>query len=259
VIGCAVGAALVGTIFGPLVGALAAGEGRRPVFAGVAAILVLLALATPAVAPVSDRARGSVTALLRLLRDRRALTGNGALFVIGVAGGTAWSLTPLLVAHLGGTAVVIAWMVAVGYVLAALFNVVLGPLTDRAGRLIPTVCLLAIAGALLPLLPLYSALAPLVITSVAAGAVLSSLWTPTAAMVADAAGRGTSAQATAVAAMNAAWAAGGAVGPVVMAGIAEHAGFVAPFAAAGGLTAASAVAALATYRRNRTEDTWTSA
>jgi len=78
-------------------------------------------------------------------------------------------------------------------------------------------------------------------------------------MVADAAEPGTSGHAIAVAAMNAAWAAGGAVGPVAMAAIAENSGFVAPFAAAGGLTAATAVAALATYRRRRVEDTWTSA
>jgi len=259
VIGGAVGAALLGTVFGPLVGALAANAGRGPVFTGLAVVLAALALAAPAVAPASDRARGSARALLRLLRNRQAITGNGVLFVIGVAGGTAFSLTPLLVAHLGGTAVTIAWMVAVGYLIAALLNVLIGRLTDRVGRLVPTVCLLAAAGALLPLLPLYSNLVPLVITSVAAGAVLSSLWTPTAAMVADAAEPGTSGHAIAVAAMNAAWAAGGAVGPVVMAAIAENSGFVAPFAAVGGLTAATAVAAAATYRRRRVEDTWTSA
>jgi len=259
VIGGAVGAALLGTVFGPLVGALAANAGRAPVFSALAVVLAALALAAPRVAPASDRARGSAHALLRLLRNRQAITGNGALFVIGVAGGTAFSLTPLLVAHLGGGAVTIAWMVAVGYLLAALFNVAVGRLTDRVGRLIPTVCLLAVAGALLPLLPLYANIVPLVITSVAVGAVLSSLWTPTAAMVADAAEPGTSGHAIAVAAMNAAWAAGGAVGPVAMAAIAENSGFVAPFAAAGGLTAATAVAALATYRRRRVEDTWTSA
>jgi MFS family permease len=259
VIGGAVGAALVGTVFGPLVGALAANAGRVPVFTGVAVVLVLLALLAPLTAPASDRARGSVRALLRLLRNRQALTGNVALFVVGVAGGTALSLTPLLVAHLGGTAVTIAWMVAVGYLLAAIVNVGLGPLTDRVGRLVPTVCLLAAAAVLMPLLPLYGSLAPLLVTSVATGTVLSSLWTPTAAMVADSAEPGTSGHAIAVAAMNAAWAAGGAVGPVVMAAIAENSGFVAPFAATGGLLAVTAVVAIATYRGRRVEDTWTSA
>jgi MFS family permease len=260
VIGGAVGAALVGTVFGPLVGALAASIGRAPVFSALALVLVVLAVAAPTAAPASDRLRGSVAALLRLLRNRQAATGNGALFVVGVAGGTAWSLTPLLVSHLGGTAVTIAWMVAVGYLLAAVLNVFLGPLSDRIGRLVPTVCLLALASVLLVLLPLYSSLAPLVVTSVLTGTVLSGLWTPTAAMVADAAAPGPSAQAIGVAAMNAAWAAGGAIGPVVMASIAENAGFVTPFVCAGTLCAATAVVAAAVYRRTRQrEDTWTSA
>jgi MFS family permease len=201
-----------------------------------------------------------VRSLLRLLSNRQAATGNVALFVVGVAGGTGWTLTPLLVTHLGGTAVTIAWMVGVGYLVAAVLNVFTGRLSDRVGRLLPTVVLLAIAAITLPVLPLYTSLAPLVITSVLNGTVLSGLWTPTAAMVADAAAPGPSAQAIGVAAMNAAWAAGGAVGPVVMAGIAENAGFVTPFASAGALCALTAVFAVATYRRRtRQEDTWTSA
>ena len=259
VIGGAVGAALVGTVFGPLVGALAAGLGRAPVFGAVAVVLGLLAFAAPVAAPASAHMRGSVRAFIRLLRNRQAATGNVALFVIGVAGGTAFSLTPLLVSHLGGSAVTIAWMVAVGYLLAALLNVVLGPLTDRFGRLVPTVVLLALAGVLLPWLPLYSALAPLLVTAVLTGTVLSGLWTPTAAMVADVAEPGPSGHAIAVAAMNAAWAAGGATGPVVMASIAENSGFVVPFAAAGALCVLTAVGAVAAYRRATKEDAWTSA
>jgi fucose permease len=59
--------------------------------------------------------------------------------------------------------------------------------------------------------------------------------------------------------MNAAWAAGGAIGPVVMASIAENSGFVVPFAAAGGLCLLTAVGAVAAYRRATKEDAWTSA
>lgn len=259
VIGAAVGAALFGTVFGPLVGALAASVGRAPVFGALAVVLAGLALLAPAVAPPSEPVRGSVRALIALVRNRQAALGNWALFVIGVAGGTAWTLTPLLVTRLGGTAVTIAWMVGVGYLLAAVVNVFMGRWSDRVGRLLPTVVLLAVAAVALPLLPLYGSLAALIVTSVIGGTVLSGLWTPTAAMVADAAAPGPSAQAIGVAAMNAAWAAGGAVGPVVMAAIAENSGFVAPFAAAGALCALTAVAAIATYRRRRVEDRWTSA
>jgi len=259
VIGGAIGAALIGTVFGPAVGALAADVGRGPAFSGLAAVLVLLAIATPSQAPPPDRSRGSVRALLRLVRTRQAATGTVALFVIGVMGGTTWSLTPLLIARLGGGAVIIAAMVATGYVLAAGLNVIVGPLTDRVGRLGPTVAMLLFAGLLLPWMPAYGALAPLLATSVLASATLSGLWTPTAAMVADGAGPSTGGQAVAVGAMNAFWAGGGAIGPVVMAIIADNAGFQPAYVIGGLLCAACAVFALTTYRRDPKEAKWTSA
>ena len=86
VIGGAVGTALVGTVFGPLVGALAANVGRAPVFSVLAVVLAVLGLTAPMGAPASAHARGSVRALLAILRNRRAATGNIALFVIGIAG-----------------------------------------------------------------------------------------------------------------------------------------------------------------------------
>ncbi len=63
----------------------------------------------------------------------------------------------------------------------------------------------------------------------------------------------------AVGAMNAFWAGGGAIGPVVMATIADHAGFQPPFVLGGILCAACAVFALTTYRREPQEAKWTSA
>ena len=259
VIGSAVGAALIGTVFGPAVGALAAETGRTYVFAALAVLLVLLALAAPSSSPAPSGVQRPVRAMIRLLRTRQAATGSVALFVVGVAGGTSATLTPLLISRLGGGAAVIAAMVAVGYLLAALLNLAVGPLTDRVGRLGPTLTLLLVAAALVPWLPQYTSLAPLLITGVLAGATLSGLWTPTAAMVADGAASSTGGQAVAVAAMNAFWAGGGAVGPVVMASIAERAGFSVPFIGLGFVCAACALFAVTTYRvTSRKESRWTS-
>jgi hypothetical protein len=80
------------------------------------------------------------------------------------------------------------------------------------------------------------------------GAVVSGLWTPTAAMVTDGADPGASGHAVGVALMNAAWAAGGALGAVLMARLADVSGFVLPFFLAGGLFAASALVAGLVYR-----------
>ena len=249
VIGGAVGAALIGMVVGPAIGAVASHVGRGPVFTALAVVLALLALAGPASAPASSRRRGSVQALLRLLRSRRAAFGNGLLFVIGIVGGTMSSLMPLVVAQRRGSAEVIAAIFAASYLLAAFLNIFLGRLSDRFGRLIPTFIGFAISAALFPLLPQFGSLVPLAIVSVLAAAALSALWTPTAAMVSDGADSGPSGQAVGVATMNAAWAAGGASGPVLAAWLADVTGFVWPFALAGGLCAASAVVLLLGYKR----------
>lgn len=251
VIGGAVGAALVGMVIGPSIGALASQVGRGPVFSALAIVLLLLLLAGPTKSPAATPRRGSVQALIRLLRSRRAAIGNGLLLVIGIVGGTMWSLVPLLVAHRKGGAGVIAAILAVSYLLAALLNVFLGRFSDRFGRLLPTLVGLAIAAALLPVIPVLSPLYVLFIVSVATQSVISALWTPAAAMVSDGAEGTAGGQAVGVATMNAAWAAGGASGPVLAAWLADAAGFPLPFALAGSLCAAGAVVVLVAYRRSR--------
>jgi MFS family permease len=251
VIGGAVGAALVGMVVGPAIGALASSAGRGVVFSALAVVLALLAFGGPSSSPAPEPRRGSVRALLRLLRSRRAAFGNGLLFVIGIVGGTVWSLMPLLVANRRGGAAVIAAILAVSYLVAALLNIFLGRISDRFGRVVPTFIGLAIAAALLPLLPVFVSLGPLAVVSVLAQSVVAALWTPTAAMVSDGAEAGAAGQAVGVATMNAAWAAGGAGGPILAAWMAEAAGFPLPFALAGGLCAASAVVLLVGYRRRK--------
>lgn len=249
VIGGAVGAALLGMVIGPAVGAAASEVGRGAVFSVMALVLALLALAGPVSAPVASRGLGSVRSLINLLRSRRAAIGNGLLLVIGIVGGTMWSLMPLLVAHRRGGAGVIAAILAVSYLLAALLNVFVGRASDRIGRLAPTLAGLVLAAVLLPFVPAIQPLLLLAIVSVGAQSVVAALWTPTAAMVSDGAEAGASGQAVGVAALNAAWAAGGAVGPVLAAWLADANGFALPFVLAGGLCAVSAAVLLVTYRR----------
>jgi len=247
-IGGAVGAALVGMVVGPAMGAVASQVGRGPVFSALALVLAVLALAGPAGAPAGGRARRPLPALLRLLRNRQAITGSGVLFIVGIVGGTMGSLMPLMVAQHKGGAATIAAILAASYLLGALLNVLLGHLSDRFGRLVPTLFALAIVASLLPLLPAFNALLPLSIAAGFAGAAVSALWTPTAAMVTDGAAPGPAGHAVGVATMNAAWAAGGAGGAVVVARLADSAGFVPPFILVGGLCAATAVAAVLSYR-----------
>ncbi len=249
IIGGAVGAALFGMVVGPVIGAFASEVGRGPVFSGLAVVLLLLMFASPRSAPAADPRRGSVQALITLLRSRRAAIGNGLLLVIGVVGGTLWTLVPLLVVRRTGGAGVIAAILASSYLIAALLNVFLGRISDRFGRALPTLVGLATAAVLLPVIPALGALSALVILSIAAQSVVSAMWTPAAAMVSDGAEPSAAGQAVGVATLNAAWAAGGAVGPVLAAWLADATGFTLPFALAGGLCAASAVVVLVGYRR----------
>lgn len=249
IIGGAVGAALIGMVVGPAIGALASQIGRGPVFSALALVLLLLVLASPTSAPAPDPRRGSVQALIKLLRSRRAAIGNGLLLVIGIVGGTLWTLVPLLVVRRTGGAEVIAAILALSYLIAALLNVFLGRISDRFGRALPTVIGLATAAVLLPVIPALGALSALVIVSIAAQSVVAAMWTPTAAMVSDGAEPGAAGQAVGVATLNAAWAAGGAVGPVLAAWLADASGFTLPFALAGGLCAASAAVVLVAYKR----------
>jgi MFS family permease len=143
----------------------------------------------------------------------------------------------------------IVGVLALSYLLSAFLNISLGRISDRFGRQWPTLVGFAISAALFPLLPLMGSLVALAIVTVLAVSALAALWTPTAAMVSDGAESGPTGQAVGVATMNAAWAAGGATGPILAASLADATGFVWPFVLAGGLCAASAVVLLLGYKQ----------
>jgi MFS family permease len=130
-------------------------------------------------------------------------------------------------------------------------NVYIGRISDRFGRLLPTLVGLTAATVLLPVIPFIASLYVLFVVCVTAQSMISALWTPTAAMVTDGAEGTATGQAVGVATMNAAWAAGGAIGPVLAAWLADAAGFPLPFALAAGLCAASAAVVLVAYLRSR--------
>ncbi len=245
VIGGAVGAALVGMVFGPTAGAAAAQAGRAPIFSALALVLVLLAVAAPRRGPAHVPGGGVRVGLGRLAASRSALIGSAALLVVGVVGGALGTLVPLLVTRREGGPATIALILIAGYLLAAFLNVFLGRLADRLGGLLPTVTALALAAALLPWLPLFGSLWPLAVGTVVTSAVVSGLWAPAAAMVAEGSNPGPAAQAAGVAAVNAAWAAGGAAGAVILGRLADAAGFPAAFVLAAGICAASALTLLA--------------
>jgi len=253
VIGGAVGAALIGMVVGPVIGVAAAWLGRGIVFSGIALVLAAMVVITPSSPPAGADKRNPVRAVVELLKVRRAAIGSILIAVIGVINGTLASLAPLLIARRLGSAAAIAAIFVASYLLASLWNVVLGRVADRVGRLVPVMVGFALAAGILPFLPSFSSLIPLGIATVVVGSSASGLWTPTAAMVADGAEPAPSGQAVAVSVTNASWAAGGALGAVVMSRLADSVGFSVPFLLVGTLCAVAALLCLAMLRGSQAQ------
>ena len=248
VIGGTLGAASIGMVLGPPIGALAAQAGRGLVFSALAVVLGILAVLAPGGSPASARTRGSIRALGDLVRNGTAALGLTLLACIGIVTGSVATLIPLPVSRLQGSAAVIAAILASSYLVGSVLQVVMGRLSDRFGRLVPTLVGFAIAAVCLPTLPFWAGVGALGAVAVVAIAFVSSLWTPTAAMVSDGADHGPSGQAVGVATLNAAWAAGAAGGAVAASSIAQATGFPFPFALLGGLCLTSALVLLARQR-----------
>ncbi len=167
----------------------------------------------------------------------------GLLVAVGVASGTIATLMPLLVTSLQGSAAMIAAILAASYLLGSVLNVGAGGVADRLGRQFPTIVGFTVAMVLLPIFPLVTSLTVLTGVAVLAIACVSSLWTPTAAMVSDGAAHGAG-QGVAVATLNAAWALGASLGALLASRIAEQAGLGTPFLLVGALSATCIVVLL---------------
>lgn len=257
-IGGAVGAALIGMVMGPVIGALASHYGRGVVFSLMAVVMAALAYLCPRAMGGSLARRDWIAALNQMFRSTSANLGNGLLVVVGVVNGTVASLVPLLVTRRHGTALTIAVILATIYLVSSFLNVASGRVSDRIGRVVPTIAGLSLAAVLIPFLPQIGSLLALAVATVVASAAVSSLWTPTASMVSDGVDTGQAAQAVAVATLNAAWAAGISAGAIAVSRLADITGFTPPFVGVGALCAAAAAVTLLTYRLGamRKEKVW---
>ncbi|HEV7586328.1 MAG TPA: MFS transporter [Solirubrobacteraceae bacterium] len=236
VIGAAMGAAVAGALFGPVIGAAAALVGRATVFSTLGGLAVLLAawsLRLPSPPPERPSAGG----FARAFGNRRFVGGLALMSSASLLEGNLYVLAPLHLAAAGWGAAAIGavWLVSAGVEAGA--DPLIGRLSDRRGALLPVrvgltvglVASLALAAAGRPLL--YVPL--LLIGSVSYGA----LFTPALALIADGAERVGLMQGLAFGLMNAAWAVGGVVGPAAGGAAGGAWGDWAPFVLAAGLCA----------------------
>ena len=184
-IGTAMAAAIVGALFGPVLGGLASVAGTELAFGLVGvATLVLAVFARARPAPAAS-GRQPLGVILRGLRDRRMAGGIWFVTLPALLFGTLAVLAPLRLSELGLGAVAIgaAWLLAAG--LEAAISPLLGRLSDRRGRLLPIRAALVASATLTALLPWPDHRFVLAALVVAGGVGFGMFWTPAMSMLAD--------------------------------------------------------------------------
>jgi MFS family permease len=230
-IGSAMGAAIVGALLGPVLGAAAASLGTEVVFTAVGAAssgLLVWAVLTPSsqVPP-----RTPMRTVFAGLRDPRIATGMWIVILVGLMFGTLDVLVPLRLDELGASATAIGVTFVAAGALEATMSPFFGRLSDRHGRILPSLVGLGAAGVAMLLLPWPEAVGVLAVIVLFTGPSIGILWTPSMAMLSDGAEDFGLDQGYAVALINLAWSLGQTLGSAGGARLGQTYGDALPFLA----------------------------
>jgi MFS family permease len=171
-------AAVVGALFGPVVGGIASVAGVGWTFGaiGVASLaLVVWAALTPSTAA---REPQSPARLIRALGDRKILFAGWFVVLPALLFGTVSVLAPLRLGALGFGAVAIGAVFLCSAALEAVNNVALGRASDRYGPVLPIVIGLAASIVVAALLPWPEKALVLAVLVVTAGVAFGTFFTP---------------------------------------------------------------------------------
>jgi MFS family permease len=211
-IGSALGAAIVGVLFGPVLGGAATVIGDEPVFGFVSALAIGLACwawTIPGVPPEASPGWGVVA---RALGRRDLLAGFWLFTLPAIFAGVLEVLVPLRLDRLGASGAAVGAIFLVAAAFEAVVSPIAGRVSDRRGRMTPIRAGLAGAVAMAVLMPL-----PQLVVLVAAALVvtvcaLGGFWAPGMALLSDASERAGLDQALAFSIANLAWALGHVTG-----------------------------------------------
>jgi MFS family permease len=213
-IGTALAFAIVGALFGPVLGGIASVVGQAPAFGAAALLSVVLAVwayRTPAPRRVQPQ---PLSALWDALRSRRILLSVWFVVLPALFFGTLSVLAPLRLDELGFSALAIGALWLCNAALEATANPLVGRITDRVGRLGPMTVLALVAAIVSASLPWPDHVAVLAALVVIASMTYGSFWTPAMALLSDEAEARGLEYAYAFALINVAWAPGQALGSV---------------------------------------------
>ena len=245
-IGTAMSAAIVGALFGPVLGAAADVIGPQPAFSAVGATgvaLMVWAFRTPARAPTSPP---RAAALLEAVRDPEVVRGIWLMTIPGLLFGTIGVLAPLRMDELGAGAVAIAACFFAAAGLEAIVTPIAGRASDRRGRLVPAMAGLAGGMVMMLLIPWPQSAVVLGALLVIGDPVIGVLWAPAIAIISDGAERHGIEQAIGFSLVNVAWAVGQTAGAAGSARIADATSDQVPYL----VLAAACAITLATLQRH---------
>lgn len=247
-IGTAMGAALIGLLVGPALGALAREVGAKAPFSAVAvlgAVLVAAALGQPE----PPETVGSERPLTTALADPRVRAGMALVAVLAVVFGALNLLSPLQLDRLGAGGVAIGATFLVAAAIEGFAQVAIGHAADRYGRGRPLRIGFAVAAAAMLLLPLAHAAWAFAVVLIVASVVCGSLNTPSMALLSDGVEHAGLDQAFGFALVNLTWAGGQVVGAISGGAVAQATGDTIPFLLLGAVCAAALAAIARSGRR----------
>jgi MFS family permease len=228
-LGTAMGAAVVGALFGPVVGWAANQVGTGPAFSVASfagAALMLAAFAVPKPVPTGPQ---PLREILPALRDHRLATGMWLMALAGIAFGVVDVLAPLQLSQLGASSTVIAATFLSGAVIESGLSPVTGRLSDRFGARRPVMVGLAVGTLFGVLVWIPGSVLWLIPVLVLGTPFFGSLYTPAAAMVSESAQDQKLNHGIAFALTNLTWAAGQSVAASASGAIAEATSDLIPY------------------------------
>lgn len=236
-IGWTTAAATAGTLFGPVVGAVASLAGTRTVFGTVALVGVTLASWVAQAPGPRTRSRQSLMMLMLALRRPGVSAGLWLLALPSLMFGVIEVLGPLRLSRLGWSGSSIGAVFLVAALFEIVGSVLSGRWADRSGRHVPLrACLVASAIASL-LLPLGQTTWILAVLLVLAGIAYGAFFAPAMALLSDEAESAGLEQSLGFSLLNIAWAPGNLIGAAAGGAIAGAVGDTAPYLTVAGLAA----------------------
>jgi MFS family permease len=248
-IGSALGAAIIGVLFGPVLGGAATVVGPEVVFSGVSVLAIGLAGWAWTIPGAPPEPSPGLRALGRALGRHDVLAGFWLFTVPAVFAGVLEVLVPLRLDHLGASGATVGAIFLVAAAVEALVSPFAGRMSDRRGRLAPIRVGLAGSVALAVLLPLPGSVILLAAALVAVVAALGTFWAPAMAMLSDASEEAGLDQALAFSIANLAWALGHVLGGGAGGALADATADAVTYGLLGATCAVTLVGVLALARR----------